>query len=197
MYYDNVQKHCHDARIRGHQLRIELNHMEAQMKYIKKQMEDMNVRMEESAKSYYKTLESLSSCHKEMHVAESAPIRHQLYRSSVSNSRKMIPVRKVDQNNQDVVRQLISIQQFDGLWTSMDSKTIEPFTGKALTDFQPPINSPMLLTAVIIVILETRFASLPLMWHEVVQKARKRFIDLLDKDNRKLDILLEDIRKQL
>jgi hypothetical protein len=55
----------------------------------------------------------------------------------------------------------------------------------------------VLVSAIIIAVLEERFASFSSMWHGVVQKARKRLIDLLGKDMKKLDILLGEIRKQL
>jgi hypothetical protein len=99
-------------------------------------------------------------------------------------------------NNEDIVRHLIDKQKFDGSW-DLDSKSIEQLTGKPLTVFQHLTNNQILISAIVIAVLETRFASLSSMWHGVVQKARKRLFDLLDKDIKKLDTLLEDIRKQL
>jgi stringent starvation protein B len=99
-------------------------------------------------------------------------------------------------NNQDIVRHLIDKQKFDGSW-DLDSKSIEQLTGKPLTVFQHLTNNQVLISAIVIAVLETRFASLSSMWHGVVQKARKRLVDLLGKNIKKLDTLLEDIRKQL
>ncbi|CAF1250191.1 unnamed protein product [Rotaria sordida] len=99
-------------------------------------------------------------------------------------------------DNQDIVRHLIDKQKFDGSW-DLDSKSIKQLTGKALTDFQQTINDQVLVTAIIVVVLETRFASFSSMWHGIVQKARKRLSDLLGKDTKKLDSLLENIRKRL
>jgi hypothetical protein len=99
-------------------------------------------------------------------------------------------------NNQDIVRHLIDKQKFDGSW-DLDSKSIEQLTGKPLTVFQHLTNNQVLISAIVIAVLETRFASLSSMWHGVVQKARKRLVDLLGKDIKNLDTLLEDIRKQL
>jgi stringent starvation protein B len=99
-------------------------------------------------------------------------------------------------NNQDIVRHLIDKQKFDGSW-DLDSKSIGQLTGKPLTVFQHLTNNQVLISAIVIAVLETRFASLSSMWHGVVQKARKRLVDLLGKDIKKLDTLLEDIRKQL
>jgi hypothetical protein len=99
-------------------------------------------------------------------------------------------------NNEDIVRHLIDKQKFDGSW-DLDSKSIEQLTGKPLNVFQHLTNNQVLISAIVITVLETRFASLSSMWHGVVQKARKRLVDLLGKDIKKLDTLLEDIRKQL
>jgi hypothetical protein len=44
--------------------------------------------------------------------------------------------------------------------------------------------------------LETRFSLFLTMWN-IVQKARKHFLDLLGNKNKKLNELFEDIRKQL
>jgi hypothetical protein len=99
-------------------------------------------------------------------------------------------------NNQDIVRHLIDNQKFDGSW-DLDSKSIERLSGKPLTIFQHLTNNQVLVSAIIIAVLEERFASFSSMWHGVVQKARKRLIDLLGKDMKKLDILLGEIRKQL
>jgi len=98
--------------------------------------------------------------------------------------------------NQDVVRHLIDKQKFDGSW-DLDSKSIEKLTGKPLIAFQQSTNNQVLVSAIVITVLETRFASFSSMWHGVVQKARKRLIDLLGKDIKKLETLLEQIRKQL
>ncbi|CAF1023006.1 unnamed protein product [Adineta steineri] len=99
-------------------------------------------------------------------------------------------------DNQDIVRYLVSKQKFDGSW-NLDSKSIEKLTGKPLSDFQQSTNNQILVSAIVIVVLETRFAALSSIWHGIVQKARKRLIDLLGKDSKALESLLEDIRKNL
>ncbi len=98
--------------------------------------------------------------------------------------------------DQDIVRYIISKQEFDGLW-DFNSKDIEELTGKPLTHFQQSTDVQVLVSAVVILVLETRFTSFSSMWHGVVQKARKRLLDLLGNDNKKLNTLFEDIRKQL
>ena len=82
-------------------------------------------------------------------------------------------------NDQDTVRHLTEKQQFDGSW-----------------DFDTN-NSQVLVSAIVVVMLERRFASFSLMWHGVVQKVRKRLLDLLGNDVKKRDALLDDLRKQL
>ncbi len=99
-------------------------------------------------------------------------------------------------NNQDIVRYLIDKQKFDGSW-DLDATNVERLTGKPLIAFQQLANNQVLISAIIIAVLETRFTSFSSMWHGVVQKARKRLVDLLGKDVKKLDALLEEIRKQL
>jgi hypothetical protein len=98
--------------------------------------------------------------------------------------------------DQNIVRYLINKQNFDGLW-DLNAKNIEQLTGKPLAKF-PQSNSPqILISAIVLVTLETRFASLSTMWHGVVQKARRRLLDLLGKDQTKLESLAESIRQQL
>ncbi len=99
-------------------------------------------------------------------------------------------------NDQDIVRHLIDKQKFDGSW-DLDATNVERLTGKPLIGFQQLANNQVLISAIVIAVLETRFTSFSLMWHGVVQKARKRLVDLLGKDVKKLDALLEEIRKQL
>jgi len=98
--------------------------------------------------------------------------------------------------DQDIVRYLISKQAFDGLW-DLDSKEIEQLTGKPLSHFQQSANIQVLVSAIIVLVLETRFTSFSSMWHGVVQKARKALLGLLGNDNKKLNTLFDDIHKQL
>jgi hypothetical protein len=100
------------------------------------------------------------------------------------------------EDNQDIVRRLISKQAFDGLW-DLNSKEIEQITGKPLSHFQPSTNIQVLVSAIVVLILETRFTSFSSMWHGIVQKARKRLLDLLGNDSKKLNTLFDDIREQL
>jgi hypothetical protein len=102
-------------------------------------------------------------------------------------------------DNQDIVRRLINKQRFDGLW-NFDTKIIQQLTGKCLSSFQATDNhldNQILVSAIILSLLETRFAAFSSMWFGVVQKARKRLLDLLDNDSKNLDILLKKIRTQL
>ncbi|CAF1020949.1 unnamed protein product [Adineta steineri] len=99
-------------------------------------------------------------------------------------------------NGQDIIRQLIDKQKFDGSW-DLDSKSLERLTGKPLTAFQHLASNQILTPAIVIAVFETRFAMHSSMWYGIVQKARKRLVDLLGKDVKKLDTLLAEIRKQL
>ncbi|CAF2727638.1 unnamed protein product [Rotaria sp. Silwood2] len=98
-------------------------------------------------------------------------------------------------DDQNIVRYLIGKQKFDGLW-DLDVTDIEHLTGQSLTSFPSSNNKQILISAIVIVALETRFASLLIMWYGVVQKGRKRLLDLLDKDVKQLESLLKDIRQQ-
>ncbi|CAF1327695.1 unnamed protein product, partial [Rotaria magnacalcarata] len=98
-------------------------------------------------------------------------------------------------DDQNIVRYLINKQKFDGLW-DLDAKDIEQLTGKSLTSF-PSFNNQQIVVAVIVIIaLETRFVTLSTMWHAVVQKTRKRLLELLNKDANKLQSIFESIRQE-
>ena len=102
-------------------------------------------------------------------------------------------------NDQDIVRHLINKQKFDGLWNADDS-IINSLTGKSLSAFQSigtNVNQDILTSVIVIIMLETKFASFSSLWHGVVQKARKRINDLLKESSNNVDKLIEDIRKQL
>ncbi|CAF4502589.1 unnamed protein product [Rotaria sp. Silwood1] len=101
--------------------------------------------------------------------------------------------------DQDIVRYLINKQKFNGLW-NLDDDIIKKLTGKSLSVFRsanPNIDNQILISIIVIIILETRFADFSSLWHGVVQKARKRLIDLVGKYSKDFDTLLDDIRKQL
>ncbi|CAF0897560.1 unnamed protein product [Adineta steineri] len=116
---------------------------------------------------------------------------------SINNPRKK---KKEEENfptdDQDIVRYLIHKQNFNGLW-NFDSETIKKLTGKSLDEFQQSTNEELVIsTIIIIILLETRFSSFSSMSHAIIQKARKQILDLLGKDNNKLQNLFDDIRKQ-
>lgn len=102
-------------------------------------------------------------------------------------------------NDQDTVRYLINKQKFDGLW-NLDSDIIKQLTGKSFVEFQSPcpdIDSEIINSIIVILLLETRFSSLSSLWYGIIQKARNRIIDLLGNDSNKMDKLFVDIRSQL
>ncbi|CAF3499310.1 unnamed protein product [Rotaria sp. Silwood1] len=62
-------------------------------------------------------------------------------------------------NDQDIVRYLINKQKFDGVW-DLDGNIIEKLTGKPLTSFSSlNRNVQILISSIVLVSLETRFAS--------------------------------------
>ncbi|CAF1304746.1 unnamed protein product [Rotaria sp. Silwood1] len=100
-------------------------------------------------------------------------------------------------NDQDIVRYLINKQKFDGVW-DLDGNIIEKLTGKPLASFSSLTrNVQILISSIVLVSLETRFASHSTIWYCVVQKARQRLLDLLNHDRNRLDSLLENIRQQI
>ncbi|CAF2642334.1 unnamed protein product [Rotaria sp. Silwood2] len=100
-------------------------------------------------------------------------------------------------NDQDIVRHLIDKQHFSGLW-DLDTKSIRHLTGRSLADFQLIYNDvPVLISAIVLIILETRFGAFLSMWHGISQKTRTVIIEKLGKDPKNLEALLESIRKQL
>jgi len=78
----------------------------------------------------------------------------------------------------------------------LSTKDIENLTGKPLASFPLSNNTQILILAIVIAALETRFAAMSTMWHDVVQKVRKRLLNLLGKDAKQLESLLKNIRQQ-
>ncbi|UJR23939.1 hypothetical protein I4U23_026908 [Adineta vaga] len=99
-------------------------------------------------------------------------------------------------DDENIVRYLIDKQNFDGVW-NIDSETIQKLTGKPLNQFQYSIQKELIISIIIIILLETRFSSYSSMCHGIVQKSKKRILDLLNKDQNRFQSLFDDIRKQL
>jgi hypothetical protein len=100
-------------------------------------------------------------------------------------------------NDQDIVRHLINLQKFDGLWNLSESD-IQNLCQKPLTSFHSNLtpDSIILTTVVVIIMLEMKFNSFKTMWSFILNKARKRLTELLG-DNGKLEQLMDEIKKQL
>ncbi|CAF3952894.1 unnamed protein product, partial [Rotaria sp. Silwood1] len=98
-------------------------------------------------------------------------------------------------DDENIVRYLIKKQKFDGLW-DLTAENVEKLIGKSLSSFSSNTNQEMLITVIIIVVLETQYNKFSVMWHGVVEKARKRLLDLLSNDIKQLELLLENIRQQ-
>lgn len=196
-----LQRYIHEidfAEERFQDARKTLHHFKIEKK-------DMENRLERAR-------DSLKCCANEIRssVMESMYDEDQMTSSEIRYAKKLLDqvrekqpskksrafVREYDEKDLAIVRRIIAEQKFDGLW-NLDVNTIEQLTGKSLSVFQQLTNSEMFISAIIIVILETRFASLMSMWYGVVQKARKRLLNMHNNDNNKFTTLLEDIQKQL
>ena len=114
------------------------------------------------------------------------------YQSSTKTEEKIWP-----SNDQDIVRHLINLQKFDGLW-NLSNDEIQNLCQKPLTSFQSNISndSIILTTIIVIIILEMKFDSFKTMWSFIVNKTRKRLTELLG-DNGKLEQLINEIKSQL
>ncbi|CAF3121684.1 unnamed protein product [Rotaria socialis] len=139
---------------------------------------------------------SMSNCFEPESFAECTSMMHSpsILTSSSSNARSSEEALPKDDHS--VVRFLIDRQNFDGLW-DLDSKTMEKLVGRSLSVFSSSYNHQVLISAIIIIILETRYSSLSVLWYGVVQKARKCLVDLLDNDTNRLESLFEPIRQHL
>ncbi|UJR29812.1 hypothetical protein I4U23_017356 [Adineta vaga] len=103
---------------------------------------------------------------------------------------------KFPSDDEDIVRYLIDKQNFDGLW-SFDPKIIEKLTGKSLKEFQYSIKKELIISMIILILLETRFSSYSSMCHGIIQKSKKRILDLLNKDQNQYQSFYDQIRQQL
>jgi len=101
-------------------------------------------------------------------------------------------------HNQDIVRHLIDLQKFDGLWNLTDDD-IQHLCQKSLTSFHSNLtyDSMLITTAIVIVMLKTKFKSYKIMWVFVVNKARQRLIELLNNNENNFKQLINDIKTQL
>ena len=102
-------------------------------------------------------------------------------------------------NDEDIVRYLIKKQKFNGLW-DLNDDLIAKLTGKPLSVFQSinsDINKQMLFSTIIVIVLETRFATWSSLWYGIVQKARQQIRNLVSDDSKNFDRLMENIRNLL
>ncbi|UJR29815.1 hypothetical protein I4U23_017359 [Adineta vaga] len=122
----------------------------------------------------------------------------------LSNSRRFLDHESVEKeykeefprDDEDIVRYLIDKQNFDGLW-AFDSEIIEKLTGKSLKEFQYSIKKELIISIIILILLETRFSSYSSMCHGIIQKSKKRILDLLNKDQNQYQSFYDQIRQQL
>ncbi|CAF0995209.1 unnamed protein product [Adineta ricciae] len=104
-------------------------------------------------------------------------------------------------NSVSAIDHLIQNQTADGLWYfPSNSELIEDLTGKPLAAFKtsdPYLDQSIVVAAIIVVQLESKFAALRSVWENMVEKARRRLIDLLHNDWKEIVILFRDIRMSL
>ncbi|CAF3299967.1 unnamed protein product [Rotaria sp. Silwood2] len=108
-----------------------------------------------------------------------------------------IPYKKDEEwptGDENIVRHLITKQKINGLW-DLTAADIEKLLRKSPSSFSSDTNQEILISAIIIVTLETRYTTFSAMWHGIVQKARKQLLDLLGNDTKQLESLLENIRQ--
>ena len=105
---------------------------------------------------------------------------------------------------QKLVDRFIDLQQYDGLWTlteddvkQLTGKSLTIFTSSAVTELKQNDQLSIIITAIVLVILETRCSSLKTLWLALSNKAKKRVEELLKGDQTKLEQLIKDIEKQL
>ncbi|CAF1211559.1 unnamed protein product [Didymodactylos carnosus] len=101
-------------------------------------------------------------------------------------------------SEQDVVRYLIDLQKFDGLW-DLTTEQIEKLSGKPLPSFkcQDTTDQKLLSSGIVIVVLEQiKYSSQKPMWNACIEKTRRRLAELLG-GNDKLELLLKELRTQI
>ncbi|CAF4359309.1 unnamed protein product, partial [Adineta steineri] len=101
-------------------------------------------------------------------------------------------------HDKNIVYYLIHRQDDDGLWHFISPrKTIKELTGKSLSVFQSSEtseNTKILVAAIIIILLETKFIALQSMWIQTVEKARQSLMYYFNNNWQKLIVLFRNIR---
>jgi hypothetical protein len=128
-------------------------------------------------------------------------IDQSLYNSNSSNNQTKEVAWPTDE--QKLVDRFIELQQYDGLWM-LTADDVKQLTGKPLTTFSSSIvenaektrQQLIIITAIVIIILETRCSSLKTLWQALSNKAYKRLKELLGGDETQLEQLMKDIRDQ-
>ena len=89
-------------------------------------------------------------------------------------------------NDEDIVRYLIKKQKYNGLW-DLNDDLITKLTRKPLSVFQSinsDINKQILFSTIIVIVLETRFATWSSLWYGIVQKERQQIRNLVSDDSK-------------
>lgn len=135
-----------------------------------------------------------------------APTRDYSHRSSSNSS---VPSSQISNSvwpteEQKLVDRFIDLQRYDGLWAlteddvkQLTGQSFTTFTSSVVTELKQDDQRSVIVTAIVLVILETRCSSLKTLWLALSNKAKNRVKELLKGDQTKLEQLMKDIQKQL
>ncbi|CAF2966954.1 unnamed protein product [Rotaria sp. Silwood2] len=99
---------------------------------------------------------------------------------------------------QDIVRHLIDLQKFDGLW-SLSDEQIKKLTEKPLSSYRSQYTSDhqIISSALVLIILEQeRFKPHKTLWQACFEKTKRRLTQLLG-GNDKMELVLQELREQI
>jgi hypothetical protein len=113
------------------------------------------------------TLECLADETISLPSAEALSSEEVLHKKQSLDEKRMEQEEAWPTDDQNIVRYLINKQKFDGLW-ELDAKIIERLTDKSLASFSHFDHPQGLISAIVIVVLETRFALLSAMWYGMI-----------------------------
>ncbi|UJR35008.1 hypothetical protein I4U23_027784 [Adineta vaga] len=152
----------------------------------------------------YQKLAALETCQMRSPILMRSQSRRRIRSRSRSpvrdRSKRTLEVEdKCSINDADIVRDLIKKQEYDGLW-NLNDDDIAKLTGKSISSFRSidkDIDKQIINSIIIVLLLETRFATYSSLWHGIVQKARKQINTLVTRDSKNVNTLIEDIRQRL
>ncbi|CAF1146235.1 unnamed protein product [Didymodactylos carnosus] len=118
--------------------------------------------------------------------------------NKVKREREKAPEPVWPNSDQGIVRHLIDLQKFDGLW-DLTNEQIEKLTNKSLSSYQSQHTTDQQIissTIVIVVLEQKRFEEQKKLWQACADKTKRRLTELLSGNDR-LELLLQEIRGQV